>query len=247
MTHCIHGDPVSFAPDDVIYSLPDSQGTIARHRCVICAYQVGVNVSLGADVNEDMDRCKHGSFAPKSMILQLPIYQGSAGRHKCVHCSYNAGLRAASLPEVVAAFQKVDAGVDGTETIAQVKVRIGQGLFRRHLLEHWRWCCAATGINEPQLIIASHLKPWAKCITDHDRLNKFNGLPLSPLWDKALDKGFVTFNDDGVPIVSQFTSNLTKEILLAEFKEPIQFPKESLGFLDWHRNNEFENFAKVAS
>ena len=46
-------------------------------------------------------------------------------------------------------------------------------------------------------MIASHIKPWAKCDSLHERLDGENGLALSPNIDALFDKGFITFSDDG--------------------------------------------------
>jgi len=39
------------------------------------------------------------------------------------------------------------------------------------------------------LLIASHIVPWAK--NEQERLNPENGICLSPLYDKAFDKGLM--------------------------------------------------------
>jgi hypothetical protein len=51
---------------------------------------------------------------------------------------------------------------------AIVRQRVGQDLFREPLLEHWERRCAVTGLDMPELIRASHAKPW-KDATDAER------------------------------------------------------------------------------
>ena len=80
--------------------------------------------------------------------------------------------------------------------------RIGQDIFRKALLAYWNGRCPLTGIADPELLRASHIKPWSACETDAERLDVHNGLLLSALWDAAFDKGLVTFADDGTPILS---------------------------------------------
>jgi predicted restriction endonuclease len=54
-----------------------------------------------------------------------------------------------------------------------------------------------TGIDEPELLRASHIIPWNRCESDTERVNPENGLLLSALWDAAFDRGLVSFADDG--------------------------------------------------
>lgn len=59
-----------------------------------------------------------------------------------------------------------------------------------------------TGLALPELLRASHIKPWAECSTDDERLDVFNGLLLAPHLDALFDAGWVTFDDDGMVLVS---------------------------------------------
>lgn len=83
-----------------------------------------------------------------------------------------------------------------TEKTALINSRIGQGTFRHKVLLHWT-CCAVTGFSDTNLLVASHIKPW-KSSTNSERLDQWNGLLLSPNLDKAFDKGFITFDTDGL-------------------------------------------------
>jgi hypothetical protein len=77
-----------------------------------------------------------------------------------------------------------------------VNSRIGQGQFRKDLLNLWNGTCAFTGVSVPELLIASHIYPWQ--LSDNDeRLDPCNGLPLSPSIDKLFDKGYVSFSNEG--------------------------------------------------
>lgn len=71
--------------------------------------------------------------------------------------------------------------------------RVGQNIFRDALLEYWNGRCPITGITDPALLRASHIVPWAECDNDAQRLDVYNGLLLSPLWDAAFDAGRVSF------------------------------------------------------
>jgi predicted restriction endonuclease len=77
-----------------------------------------------------------------------------------------------------------------TEREALVKARISQVRFRRRVLASYGGRCCVTGLQEPRLLIASHIVPWAECPSH--RLNPRNGLCLSPLYDRAFDQGLIT-------------------------------------------------------
>ena len=84
-----------------------------------------------------------------------------------------------------------------TEVERLIKQRIGQDIFREALVDFWSGRCAITALDQPELLRASHMKPWADCSDDAERLDPHNGLLLAAHWDLAFDAGLVTFEDDG--------------------------------------------------
>jgi putative restriction endonuclease len=67
-----------------------------------------------------------------------------------------------------------------TEAERLVIQRVGQDVFREALLSYWEGRCAVTGVAEPRVLRASHIKPWAKCETDAERLDVvFSGCSTS--------------------------------------------------------------------
>lgn len=91
---------------------------------------------------------------------------------------------------------------DGTEAVREVVQRVGQDIFRRTLIEYWGGRCAVTGLDVVELLRASHVKPWAACASDAERLDVYNGLLLAPQLDAAFDKGLLSFADDGAMLRS---------------------------------------------
>jgi putative restriction endonuclease len=75
-----------------------------------------------------------------------------------------------------------------------VKTRVQQSFFRQSVLASYDFKCCMTGIGNADLLIASHIKPWAADI--HNRLNPMNGLCLNALHDRAFDKGLITVTAD---------------------------------------------------
>lgn len=111
---------------------------------------------------------------------------------------------ARSLPTVpLAEFRQQSAGLPRTTEAERLTVqRVGQGVFRRALLDYWGGRCPLTGITDPALLRAAHIVPWAACRDDAQRLDMHNGLLLSALWDAAFDAGLVAFADDGAVLAA---------------------------------------------
>ncbi len=87
-----------------------------------------------------------------------------------------------------------------TEKATLINARVGQGKFRKGLIEYWNGC-AVTGFGDTRFLVASHIKPWRKS-KHKERLDPFNGLLLLPNIDKAFDLGFVSFEERGGIMVS---------------------------------------------
>jgi putative restriction endonuclease len=83
---------------------------------------------------------------------------------------------------------------EGREKERVVKVRVNQSIFRTIVLATYNNSCCITGINNPELLIASHIVPWSK--DEKNRLNPMNGLCLNALHDKAFDAGLITISAD---------------------------------------------------
>ncbi|MEL7005892.1 MAG: HNH endonuclease [Bacteroidota bacterium] len=81
----------------------------------------------------------------------------------------------------------------GKDTMRATKVRVNQAFFRSAVLSAYNSSCCITGINIPQLLVASHIIPWNQ---NKERTNPRNGLCLNCLHDKAFDKGLITINED---------------------------------------------------
>ena len=102
--------------------------------------------------------------------------------------------------------------LNDTEKDAIIKSRIGQGKFRKSLIEKWG-ACSVTNLSNLSLLRASHIKPWSAC-DNHERLDPENGLLLNPSLDHLFDSGLVTFDSSGNIVIS---SKLNKSELLKTF------------------------------
>lgn len=107
---------------------------------------------------------------------------------------------------------------EGKDKLRLVKSRINQSFFRSSVLSAYNITCCITGIQIPELLIASHIIPWKE---NKERTNPQNGLCLNNLHDKAFDKGLLSINSD-------YTISISKYLLDYEKK------KENLYFSCYH-------------
>lgn len=83
--------------------------------------------------------------------------------------------------------------LDGpTEAAATVKVRTMQGFFRKVVLAAYNSTCCVTANPVEELLVASHILPWSGF--PEQRLNPRNGLCLAAHFDRAFDRGLITFD-----------------------------------------------------
>ena len=100
-----------------------------------------------------------------------------------------------SLDGTSAVVEEDSTSTSETERDALSQARIGQGAFRIALMKYWG-SCAVTGISEPAILRASHIKPW-RSSSNQERLDPFNGLLLAAHIDALFDASLVTFEEDG--------------------------------------------------
>ena len=118
--------------------------------------------------------------------------------------------------------------------------RVGQNLFRDALLSYWQGRCCVTGLDVPSLLRASHIRPWAQCESDEQRLDVFNGLLLAPHLDALFDDGWVTFADDGHLIASSALPQSAKDILGISVTQKIAgISAGHLAYMSHHRGKVF--------
>ncbi|MDP2316550.1 MAG: HNH endonuclease [Pseudomonadota bacterium] len=128
-----------------------------------------------------------------------------------------------------------------TEAERLVVQRVGQDVFRGGLLDYWEGRCAITGLAVPELLRASHIKPWAACELDAERLDVFNGFLLAAHLDAAFDAGFVTVDDDGGVVVSAALDAEAQALLGLDRPARIRGLAEAhRRYLGWHRGRVFK-------
>lgn len=105
------------------------------------------------------------------------------------------------LEDCVEAGIRTDLSLEDTIRNASIQARRGQGIFRSNV-QKMEKACRLTGITNPALLIASHIRPWRSCETADQRLDGANGLLLTPDADLLFDRGFISFEDSGEVRVS---------------------------------------------
>jgi len=129
----------------------------------------------------------------------------------------------------------------GKEVVREIKTRLNQNIFRKIILHIYSNTCCVTGLNIPQLNIASHIVPWSE--NEKSRLDPTNGLCLSATYDAAFDKNLISLDDKYRIIVSKqikhFYKNETVDIYFKNFEgRQILLPKKyqpSQSYLANHR------------
>jgi len=115
-----------------------------------------------------------------------------------------------------------------------VKCRLGQGQYREELIELWKEC-PITGISNKSLLMASHIKPWKTCESKIEKVDKYNGILLSPLFDKLFDSGFISFKDDGKILISKCLDKTTLMHIENYKNKKVSFRNKHLKYINFHR------------
>lgn len=133
---------------------------------------------------------------------------------------------------------------EGKTREAMVRRRVNQGFFRRAVLSAYDGACCITGLGVPELLVGSHIVPWAAEAAH--RTNPRNGLCLNALHDRAFDRGLIGVDEGLRVIVSSRVRKLglaqARAILEVEgtvLRLPRRFAPDP-ALLAWHRERVFE-------
>lgn len=125
-----------------------------------------------------------------------------------------------------------------TDVLREVKQRYGQDQFRAKLMGKFRTCAICDISNEYS--IASHIKPWAES-THEERLDENNGLILCPNHDYLFDNGLITFDTEGIIMISdKLRCDQTKEFNINRNLK-INLSETSERYMEYHRREMFKN------
>lgn len=233
---------------------PELKGDWLCFRSTDFPLFIGVRVNASDDYDVGLS---DAHWANKLAIeAQVTASQGGAGWAACLsHLpSYEAlhslliraaGLAPAYSGSALAEFVAAKAvPPSATEVERLVAQRIGQDVFRKALISYWQGKCAVTGLAVIPLLRASHIKPWAQCDSDAERLDVFNGLLLAPNLDALFDAGWVTFQDTGeIEIADELSAQDRMMLGLTGNEKILGLSVKHGAYLQWHRDNHFRKSA----
>lgn len=128
---------------------------------------------------------------------------------------------------------------DKTEKDAIISARLGQGYYRQESIKLWKQCCV-TGFSKPNILIASHIKPW-KNSDNSERMNPYNSLLLVPTLDKLFDRGYIGFGPDGkIQISQKISEDDCSRIHLTPELRIYSVPEKTKPFLEYHKEYVFD-------
>ena len=83
---------------------------------------------------------------------------------------------------------------EGTDILRELKTRVGQAKLRKKILKNYFNKCALCDIKITDLLVASHVKSWAKS-SQTERIDPQNTILLCRLHDGLFDKGHISISD----------------------------------------------------
>jgi putative restriction endonuclease len=156
----------------------------------------------------------------------------------------SATLAAPAAPQSVAGFGEAQRDFivevtefpTGIDVVRSVKTRVNQDFFRRLVLTSYDNRCALTGIDAPELLVASHIVPWAK--NKDVRTTPQNGICLNALHDRAFDEGYMTFSDDFDVLYSDNLPSVARSALESFGSRKLRLPSRFVpdkSLIQYHR------------
>lgn len=183
---------------------------------------------------EDFKRQERSVYTSKKSLSDF-----RAGLNKFlsfINSDYHKRIADSIITEIKAV--ENDNTIKVTEKDSIVKSRIGQGIFRKGLIEYWHGC-AISQCPLTWMLIASHIKPWRDA-DNQERLDPYNGLLLLPNYDKLFDLGYISFNSKGKIMYSRLLDKFDRETIgLTNNLHLVKLEEQHLKYLKYHNDNCF--------
>lgn len=133
-------------------------------------------------------------------------------------------------------------GIEGNRLVtSSVRLSQAQLIFKERLKREMGVKCCLCGLENENLLIASHIKDAAKCLI-HEKADNNNGLLLCAMHDKLFDLSMISFDFiTGNIMISKKIKDSDQK--LCNINEGMSLPKELMNpersqYLMWH-NTEF--------
>ena len=183
---------------------------------------------------EDFKRQERSVYTSKKSLSDF-----RAGLNKFlafINSDYHKRIADSIITEIKAV--ENDNTIKMTEKDSIVKSRIGQGIFRKGLIEYWHGC-AISQCPLTWMLIASHIKPWRDA-DNQERLDPYIGLLLLPNYDKLFDLGYISFNSKGKIMYSRLLDKFDRETIgLTNNLHLVKLEEQHLKYLKYHNDNCF--------
>lgn len=186
----------------------------------------------------------HGSKLDEEIFLEFSrdwtnlAYQAQCIRTKLQNVDISKGIDMSDIDVIPA----------GKNREQLMKTRIGQDFFRRTVLNLYENRCCITRLKQPELLVASHIKPWKVSDERTERTNPSNGLCLNALHDKAFDRGLITLDKEYKIVISRKLNDTdmdseTKAWFMGYSNHKITLPYKFLpgkDFIEYHNDMIFQ-------
>lgn len=126
----------------------------------------------------------------------------------------------------------------GKERETFIKARVNQSVFRDRLLKKYDCCCLCK-VSNPKFLIASHIKPWA-CSESDEKLDIDNGLLLCPNHDALFDSGYISFDENGVIMISEHLEQNDAIFMNINEYMRISLSSQNRKYMKFHREKIFK-------
>ena len=132
-----------------------------------------------------------------------------------------------------------DLHLKGEDREAIVNLRVNQNVFRDRLLSRYKHHCILCNVDQTELLVASHIKPWSKSLPK-EKLDVDNGLLMCPNHDRLFDRGFISFDDHGKILISSILTAESRQALGITGDIKINLSEKNKAYLKYHRDKIFQ-------
>lgn len=135
-------------------------------------------------------------------------------------------------------------GEQYVENVVRARNAGVQRRFRNNLFKFTGAKCAICGMPIPELLTASHIKPYSKCEEIYDAVNYQNGLLMCPIHDALFESAnYITIdsNDGSIRIKDRYKPFISLFNIDPNYKiDSALLTPDRKHYLEWH-NKEFDN------
>lgn len=140
--------------------------------------------------------------------------------------------------DFLVADRKIENILTGEEKDTIIKIRIGHSQYKE-LLQRENSCCPVCGLKNKRLLIASHIKPWSKS-DEKEKVDVDNVFLFCHNHDYLFDKGHISFDNEGILLVSSRLGKEDKKILGLDRNTKLKLSEKKKEYLKWHREHIFK-------